>query len=108
MVEPGGLQDIIFVKFAVLYTASLWGKPIPYRDLTEVLLQDGLVDFFDLSIALDELLQTSHLLLSEQGQKRSYQITPDGETAISLFQNQIPFSVREKITKAAKFFHKHG
>ncbi len=103
MVEPGGLRDIFTVKLAILYVLSYWNTSISYTSLSEIILLDGLVDFFDFSSALYELLESCHIL-SQGKEKENYFITEKGSEAIGLFQERIPFSVREKLIKTAKEF----
>jgi len=106
MVEPGGLRDITTVKFAALYALHFWSVPASYGTLSEILLYDELIDFFDFSVALDELQKTNHVKVNIQPNDRLFTLTPLGREAIGLFQDRIPLSVREKIVKTAKRLQK--
>lgn len=101
MSEPGAIKDITEVKFLILYVLSYCDRPIALSLLSEMLLKDSLVDFFDTTTALSEMLKTGHVKTGTVDSEDSYECTPLGLEAISLFQKTLPYSAREKAIIAA-------
>lgn len=104
MVEPGGVRDIITLKFLILYVLCYCKKPISQTMLNDILMYDGLVDFFEFATALPELVDTGHVIKTEINGLDYYQNTRLGDEAISLFQNRLKPNVRRKSIKTAQLF----
>ena len=71
----GGLQDKTDIKILICYLLSSVGKPMQFSQLCDVLQQDGLVNYFDLTSAYGELQESGHIR-SEGG---AVQVTALGE-----------------------------
>ncbi len=93
----GGLQDKTDIKILICYLLSSVGKPMQFSQLCDVLQQDGLVNYFDLTSAYGELQESGHIR-SEGG---AVQVTALGEEAGSSFARKLPLSVREKAVGTA-------
>lgn len=105
MVEPGGIRDITELKLLVLYVLSYCTNPIPFITLNDILMRDGLVDFFDFTVALDQMVTSGHvqkLPPSDPGDGDRYTFTPLGQEAISRFQNHLTYTMRDKSVRSAR------
>ncbi|MBR7142443.1 MAG: DUF4364 family protein [Clostridia bacterium] len=87
----GGLTGKLETKILVLYTLRAGGG-LDFDDITAVLLSQGLVNYFELSQAVEELLRAGHI---DHNNGRAM-LTPLGEEALREFDGHIPYSVREK------------
>lgn len=102
MVELGGVHDMTELKCLVLYVLKMCGEPVPFETINDILLNDGLVDFFEFATVLSQLEESGHVERKMMEEEECYTYTPLGSEAISMFQSDISYVVREKVTKAAK------
>lgn len=100
MVELGGIQNMDELKLLVLYVLGMCDAPIPRDVLNDILLQDGLVDFFDLATALEEVVQSHLVQVTKQSGETCYAVTPDGGETALLLEKNLPYTVREKAAQA--------
>lgn len=101
-VEPGGISDITVLKFLILYVLHYCEHPVCFGTLSDILLGDGLVDFFDYSTALEQMEQSGHVCKTEQDGEAYFTYTELGYEAVSLFQRRIPTLVRERSIQSAR------
>jgi hypothetical protein len=99
--EPGMLSDITQVKILLLYVLSYFNAPVSQDSLNETLFSSALVEFFDMTTALSEMEETGHVNCVTNEKGTFYSCTPLGLEAIILFQNHLPYSVREKAVRLA-------
>ena len=102
MVQPGGIYDPNEVKFLILYVLDHCKDPISSPMLGDILLNDGLVDFFDFSNALQELSASGHVIKTLYQEQDYYTITPLGIETISLFSGRLKYHVRKASIEAAQ------
>ena len=57
-----------------MYIAARVSEPLPLEGMQELTMCDDGIDYFDFSECLNDLVQTEHLRLTEEGR---YAITPD-------------------------------
>ncbi len=103
MVGPGGIFDITTLKFLLLYVLHFCKRPVTFSILNDIVMRDGLVDFFEFTSALSQMVDSGHVEKTQQGDKEArYTYTPLGEEAIALFQQRLPNHIRQKSIDAAK------
>lgn len=71
----GFIRDKLEIKFLILYIAARVSEPLPLEGMQELTMCDDGIDYFDFSECLNDLVQTEHLRLTEEGR---YAITPKG------------------------------
>ena len=71
----GFIRDKLEIKFLILYIAARVSEPLPLEGMHELTMCDDGIDYFDFSECLNDLVQTEHLRLTEEGR---YAITPKG------------------------------
>jgi len=87
----GYIHDKLDVKMLVLYLMARITEPIGFDTLTELVMRHG-VDYFVYAEAVSELVQSSHLQLSEE----LYSITDRGRSNSSACETSLPVSVRQR------------
>jgi hypothetical protein len=100
-VAPDGIRDTTDIKILICYLLKNIDKPISFDNISEILLQDELVNYFELVKAIDDLLVSGHIDLVMQGEQKLYKSTRLGAGTAELFERRLPFSVKEKSVKAA-------
>lgn len=91
------ISDKLEVKFLILYVMSRAAQPIPLADVQELTMIDDGVDYFTFSECLNDLVNTDHLYLTEDGE---YAITPKGLKNSRICEESLPYSVRLKADKS--------
>lgn len=92
MPQYGFIRDKLDVKVLVLYLAARVAAPIDFTVLTDLCLCDEGVDYFLFAQAVSELVESEHLLLEQD----LYSITDKGRKNGSVWEESLPFSVRQK------------
>ena len=92
MPRYGYIRDKLDVKVLVLYPTSRTAAPIDFPALTDLSLCDEGVDYFMLSEAVSDLIESGHLLLEDD----RYSITEKGRKICSICEEDLPLSIRQK------------
>ena len=71
----GFIHDKLEIKFLILYIAARVSEPLPPEGMQELTMCDDGIDYFAYAECLNDLVQTEHLRLTEEG---CYAITPKG------------------------------
>lgn len=100
MIEQGGLHSLGDVKALILYISHSASRPLSQTHLTEIILNDGLVDYFDFSQAIQELLQEGLLDIASPEETDTYIITNMGRQTEQLYEKKLPFIVKKKALAA--------
>lgn len=95
MPQFGFIRDKLDVKVLVLYLTARVAAPIDFATLTDLCMCDEGVDYFMFSQAVSELVESEHL----QVEKDSYTITDKGRKNGSVWEESLPFSVRQKCNR---------
>lgn len=89
----GFIHDKLEIKFLILYIAARVSEPLPPEGMQELTMCDDGIDYFAYAECLNDLVQTEHLRLTEEG---CYAITPKGLKNSEICQSSLPRSVRLK------------
>lgn len=96
MSRTGFIHDKLDIKFLILYLMSRIVSPIDFATLTDLVMCDDGIDYFDYAECVAELVSTEHLKLEEQ----RYSITEKGQRNGSICESSLPYSVRLKCDKS--------
>ena len=96
-VEPGGLSNINDVKILICRVLSELDNPVAMTDLTDGMLADGYVNYFDYAIAISDLCDNGHVRRETENGKIVLYITEDGRNADRLLGASLPLAVCEKV-----------
>ena len=90
------------IKILICYILSKTGAPMNFEQIHESLLENELVNYFELVSAVDSLIGTGHITTeAEAGKAPVHRITALGKDAANTVNTLLPLSVREKAAKAA-------
>lgn len=84
--------DIKVIILYILYHAQI---PLSAAEITDVILADSLMDFFEAHMYISTLLKENQIYKLTNDDK--YSLTESGKDAAELFHKQIPYSIRSKI-----------
>ncbi|NLL39459.1 MAG: DUF4364 family protein [Clostridiales bacterium] len=92
MERLGFIHSKLEIKILILFVLNRLPHPVLLSDLTEAVMCDDGIGYFDYIEALTELIKTQHI--SEE--KGYYSITQKGIRNGTITENSIPYSVRFK------------
>lgn len=102
MPELGGLREIADVKGLILYLLKEADCVLKEVQLTDVLMEDGLVEYFDYTQAKDQLLMSGLIDIASLEDTGSYRITHRGREVVDEYEKKIPYNVRSRTLEALK------
>lgn len=100
-IEPGGLRTRNEIKILICYLVSRLKTPITKSQLTDIICDEGLANYFELNQALSEVIGNGNIRISQQGNDEILMITDIGKSNSDILEDDIPYSVREKAFNAA-------
>lgn len=106
-VTPGGPTSHDEIKMLICYILSNIGEAMSFAQLHEALLENNLVNYFELVQVVEELLRSGHLVPATGDEAAGdagecYRITDTGRQAGREFANTLPLTVRQKAVRAAE------
>jgi len=87
------IQELAENKLIILYILNRINMPITDEQISKIILDNKLMNYFYLRQYLDELIETGFIKLEEE----KYFITEEGINILKLFFTRIPFEIRQKI-----------
>ncbi len=90
-VEPGGLRNTTQIKILITYIVARLKEPVKDTMIIEALQLHGLANYFDVSQALEELIENGNLT-SVDGE---IAITPKGILSAQELSEELPLTVKE-------------
>lgn len=96
MVRFGFIRTKEEIKFLVLICMTYLTFPVNYESLVDICTwcDDGF-GYFELTEAFTELLETGHVLEENNASEKLYTITEKGKETAKIFEDRLPFTVRE-------------
>jgi hypothetical protein len=92
----GFIQDPLQLKLLILYILNHLIEPVDLAQLTDLVLCDDGVDYFQFAEALADLVSSEHIT-EEDGR---YTITQKGRENCQVCESSIPYSVRVKCDRS--------
>lgn len=90
--------DLAENKLILLYTISELNMPITNNQITNIMIENNIMNYFSLQQYLGELKSSEFIgTISNEGVKDGYIITDEGKKILSYFINRVPLTVKEKI-----------
>ena len=99
-IEHGGLTTDYEIRILICWLINKMKMPVTASQLSSALLGEGLVNYFEVTCALSELLGSGHLAETEKDGQQSVTVTELGQKTAETFYRNIPLSVREKAIDA--------
>lgn len=99
------LTDTYAVKILICYFLRQINRPITPDQLTEIATDDGIVNYFVFTEALNQLLEAKTVMLQEQDGAEYYVLTDLAKLGADDFKRFVPKSFRDRILSSGlKFF----
>lgn len=86
-------QELAENKLIILYILNRINMPVTDEQISKIILDNKLMNYFYLKQYLDELLDSDFIKIDE----KKYIITNDGLNILKLFFTRIPLDTRQKI-----------
>ena len=100
-IDFGGLRNMLDIKILVCYILKSVKTPMTRAQISDSMQKTGLVNYFDVNSAIDELLQTRAVAEEEYLGEKCLTVTPVGANSASELEKNLLPGVREKAVKAA-------
>lgn len=100
-VEPCGLRSRTEIKTLICYLVSKLETPITREQLSSVICEEGIANYFELNQALSEVIQSGNITAadSDSGSSELF-ITPSGREFSRSIEHQVPYTIRENAFNA--------
>lgn len=96
-VKPGGLTDSTQIRILLCYLIANAPQPVSQEVLEGALLQQALVNYFELAASLAEVERQG---LVQRDSAQRYHVLPSGREVADTLQSDVPRSVRECALRA--------
>lgn len=107
MIYDREITDSVMIQYIILFTLAKANRIVTHSQLTTLILDNCNINFADLIIALDNLVEIGCVRTFSSDEKKQYvELTAKGTETNGFFQKSIPIYIREPIEKSiAPFFH---
>lgn len=89
-------------KLLLLYIFCKFDKPISNSGITQIVLENNLINYFSLQQLLSELIENGLISDIKKNRQHMLSITPKGRDALEFFNNRIPEKKKEIINNYIK------
>jgi GTP cyclohydrolase II len=93
----GFIREKLDIKILILFILRRLPEPVTFEKLSELVLIDEGISYFDFAECVSELAGTEHIATDGH----TYAITDKGRRNGEITENSLPFSVRVKAEKSA-------
>lgn len=100
--QHGFIRDMLDVKCLILFVMKNAQYPLTLQKIYELSFQDDKLSYFDLSIAVPEMVQSGHL---EQVEHDKYRITKLGVEAEEATRGSVAIPVQRRALKAVEEYN---
>ena len=89
----GFIRSEIELKTLVLYILKRAGAPVDFDTMTNLVLCDGAIEYFEYVSYLNDLVKTEHIVLHDD----LYTITEKGKRNLDICVDHLPASIKKKV-----------
>ena len=100
-VDPGGLRTREEIKLLVCYLLSGVNEKITRSQLSEIAIDNGLANYFEMNQAISELVYNGAVASDFADGEECLSVTDSGRASYEVLEKHLPRSVREKAINAA-------
>lgn len=75
--------------------------PLEFSDINDIVVQDGLVNYFDFVSCFAELLETGNIEEIREGECEKYRVTAQGSEVADSLESNLLITIRDKSLKNA-------
>ena len=91
------------IKLLILYLLQQAGQPLTAAQMTDLILADSLLDYFEAYHYIGALVEEGQI---EEVENHAYRLTEAGEQAVEFFENRLPYTILEKIRNRTESFRR--
>jgi len=84
-------------KIAILFFVGELDIPLNNSQIAHFFVENSLINYFDLQQLINELVSAGHINCSVLGGSNFYTISSKGSETVTLFKNQVPRHLQERI-----------
>ena len=104
--EPHGfIRDILDVKILILFVTSKVQYPVSLQKIYELCYQDDCLSYFDVSVAVPDMVESGHLKEVEKG---LFEITAKGREHEEVTCDAIAYPVMQRAQAAVERFNREA
>lgn len=103
MEQLGFIRDMLDVKILILFVTANAAYPLTLQKIYELCFQDDCLSYFDVSLAIPEMVETGHLREVEKG---LYEITQMGREHEEMTKDAIAYPVMKRAEAAVARFNR--
>ncbi len=92
-----GAESIVLYKLIVLYMLDRVNFTLTNSQISDFILEKGYTNYFTLQEAINGLIDSDFVYVSTIRGASHYKITDKGEEALSMFENRIPYAIKQDI-----------
>lgn len=92
-----GTDSIVLYKLIVLYMLDRVNFTLTNAQISDFILGKGYTKYFTLQEAINGLVDSEYVYVSTIRSTSHYKITGKGEEALSMFENRIPYAIKQDI-----------
>jgi hypothetical protein len=90
------------IKIFILYLMRSVGYPLDFSNINDIVVQDGIVNYFDFAECFAELIDSGNISeTSVDGKEAIYSITEQGKNVADSLQSDLLMMIRERSLKSA-------
>ncbi len=96
------LTEKFEIKVFILYLLKNLNEPLDYDTVSEIVVQDGFVNFFDFADCFADLVEGGQIEAIYESGVLTYLISPVGKAAVSDVEGKLYTTVREQALRSAQ------
>jgi predicted transcriptional regulator len=96
------IMELAENKLLLLYIFNKVQMPISNSHITQIVLENNLINYFSLQQFLSELIESEFIKDEKKDRQHILTITPKGKNALEFFMNRIPEKRKETIDSYIK------
>ncbi|MBQ3055274.1 MAG: DUF4364 family protein [Oscillospiraceae bacterium] len=100
MDRHGFVRSELELKTLILYALSRTDLAIPFSELTDLVLVDGAIGYFEYASALSDLAVSGHVVCAGTESSEEYSISPQGKAVLETCVSTLAPSVRRRVDEA--------
>ena len=90
------------IKIFILYLMRNIGYPLDFSNINDIVVQDGIVNYFDFAECFAELIDTANISeTKDESGETVYSVTEQGKQVSDSLQSDLLMMIREKSLKSA-------
>lgn len=102
-VSLGGLNEKQEIKILICFILDRLAKPLKKNDVTSILQNYGLANYFEASQAFSEMVVNNNIC-PDENDENCYTITESGRMIVEELSGTLPATVKEKALKSAELY----